>query len=88
MNMLNFHKKILYKHIFDLVKINGYFCMTVGDTHRDKVQISFVNWLKELFKNNGWTLIEDEIRNLECQSMGQKRIQIEHKLVFRKGVLK
>jgi 16S rRNA G966 N2-methylase RsmD len=76
--------ELIYKHIFKMVHQGGYFCMTVGDTHRACMKISFVDWLKELFNNNNWELIEDTIRELSCQSMGQKRIPTEHMLVFRK----
>ena len=78
--------EIIYEHLFSLVKTGGYFCMTVADTHRSNEKISFIDWLYKLFNDNGWSLVSDELRNLECQSMGQKRIQIEHKLVFKKEV--
>ena len=74
----------LYKHIFGLVKVNGFFCMTVADTHRQKQKISFIDWLYDLFQSNGWILEFDEIRTIKSQSMAQKRIQQEHKLVFKK----
>ena len=76
--------EILYKHIFSLIKKDGYFCMTVADTHRQKEKVSFVEWLYDIFKSNGWTLVSDEIRDIQAQSMAQKRIQQEHKLVFKK----
>ncbi len=76
--------ELVYKHIFSLVKEGGYFCMTVADTHRNKSKVSFVEWLYRIFCENGWNLVADDIRQLECQSMAQKRIQYEHKLVFKK----
>ena len=66
--------------------MNGYFCMTVADTQRKNEKVSFIEWLYDIFKNNGWVLVSDEIRELNCQSMAQKRIQYEHKLVFQKKV--
>ena len=74
----------IYKHIFSLVKINGYFCMTVADTQRKKIKISFIEWLNEIFSKSGWILVSDKKRKIESQSMGQKRIPVEHKLVFKK----
>ena len=74
----------IYKHIFSLVKSGGYFCMTVGDTAREKNKISFVSWLINLFTNNGWELIVNETREIIAQSMAQKRIPTEQKIVFRK----
>ena len=78
--------EVIYKHIFSLVKTNGYFCMTVADTQRKNEKVSFIEWLYNIFNNNGWVLVSDEIRELQCQSMAQKRIQYEHKLVFQKKV--
>lgn len=75
----------IYLHLFSCVKQNGYFCMTVADTQRNNEKIKFVDWLKKLFLLNNWILISDELRELESQSMGQKRIQYEHKIVFKKG---
>lgn len=77
--------EILYKHIFSLVKTGGYFCMTVGNTARDNSKISFVDWLIDLFTTNNWTLVSNEERTIKAQSMAQKRIPIEQKLVFRKN---
>lgn len=76
---------IIYKHIFGLVKSGGYFCMTVGNTEREKNKISFVDWLIELFVNNGWSLVSNEQRTIMAQSMAQKRIPTEQKLVFIKN---
>jgi hypothetical protein len=74
----------IYKHVFSMVKSGGYFCMTVSDTHRNKKRIFFYDWLVELFLSNGWILIESNIRDLENQSMPQKRISQEHMVVFKK----
>lgn len=74
----------IYKNIFKMVKTNGHFCMTVSDTHRNNKKISFVEWLINLFIENGWILVENTIRQVENQSMPQKRISQEHMLVFKK----
>lgn len=74
----------LYKHIFSLVKSGGYFCMTVADTQRNNENVSFIKWLYEIFENNGWICVSDETREIMAQSMAQKRIPVEHKLVFKK----
>lgn len=74
----------LYIHIMSLVKINGYACMTVGDTHRNNKKIQFVEWLIKLFEGNNWELVEDIERELKKQSMPQKRIPVEHILIFRR----
>lgn len=58
--------------------------MTVSDTKRKNQQISFVQWLLDLFTLNNWIVVEDTIRQLEHQSMGQKRITEEHLLVLQK----
>lgn len=76
--------KDIYINIIRQIKVGGYFCMTVADTKRNNKPIYFVAWLKELFEENGWIVIEDEIRQLERQSMGQKRIPQEHVLVLKK----
>lgn len=76
----------IYKHIFTLVKKDGYFCMTVADTQRNKEKVSFVDWLYKIFTENNWVLVADDLRELQCQSMSQKRIKYEHKLVFQKKV--
>lgn len=75
----------IYKHIFSMVKKGGYFCMTVSDTHKNKKRIYFYDWLVNLFNNNGWSLVESNIRELESQSMAQKRISEEHMVVFTKN---
>lgn len=77
--------KDIYLNVMQLVKNGGFFCMTVADTKRKNKPIYFVNWLKELFYENGWVVVEDEIRQLQRQSMGQKRIPEEHLLVFKKN---
>lgn len=74
----------LYIHIMKMIKIGGYACMTVGNTHRNNKKIDFVNWLIELFEKNGWILLENSERQLKKQSMPQKRIPVEHILVFRR----
>ena len=76
--------EVIYKHIFSMVKLNGHFCMTVSDTHRNKKRIYFYDWLVKLFEANGWKLIESNIRELENQSMAQKRISEEYLVVFKK----
>lgn len=77
--------KDIYLNVIKQVRVGGYFCMTVADTKRNNKPIYFVAWLKELFSNNGWFIVEDEIRQLERQSMGQKRIPEEHVLVFQRN---
>jgi len=74
----------IYMNIISQVKIGGYFCMTVSDTKRKNLQINFVQWLIDLFLTNNWSIAEDNIRQLEHQSMGQKRITEEHLLVLQK----
>lgn len=74
----------IYKHIFQMVKTGGHFCMTVSDTQRNNKKIFFVDWLIKLFEDNGWALVENNIREIENQSMPQKRIPQEHMLVFKK----
>lgn len=76
--------EVLYKHNFQLVRKGGYFCMTVGNTARDNNKISFVDWLIKLFADNGWNLVSNEERTILAQSMAQKRIPTEQKLVFKK----
>lgn len=74
----------IYLHIMNMVKNNGYWCMTIGDTTRNKEKISFVNWSIDLFQNNGWKLETKKFRDLKNQTMAQKRIKKEAVLVFRK----
>ena len=82
----NFYNEMerIYLHIFNLTKQNGYFCMTVADTQRKKEKINFIDWLYDIFLRNGWVLVSDKKRKIESQSMGQKRIPYEHKIVFKK----
>lgn len=74
----------IYLNIMSQVKVGGYFCMTVSDTKRNNQQINFVDWLIHLFESNNWSIVEDNMRALEHQSMGQKRITEEHLLVLKK----
>ncbi|MGC7157662.1 hypothetical protein [Metamycoplasma hominis] len=60
--------------------------MAVVDTYRQKEKVSFVEWLYDIFQSNGSVLFSDEIRDIQTQTMTQKRIQKEHKLVFKKAV--
>lgn len=74
----------IYINIMSQVKTGGYFCMTISDTKRKNEQIGFVQWIMNLFLSYDWKLIENTIRPLEHQSMGQKRITEEHLLVLQK----
>ncbi len=74
----------IYLNLFSLVREGCYFCMTVSDTKRNNQQINFVQWLIDLFEVNKWSISENTIRQLQHQSMGQKRIVEEHLLVFKK----
>lgn len=74
----------IYLNLFSLVREGGYFCMTVSDTKRKNRQINFVHWLIDLFQTYNWSIAENNIRQLQHQSMGQKRIVEEHLLVFQK----
>ena len=76
--------KILYLHIMELINTNGYFCMTVCNTQRDKKEIKFVEWLIDLFHSKNWGIVENTERYLQNQSMPQKRLPKEHLLVFKK----
>jgi len=76
--------KIIYQKIMNDVKADGYWCMTIGNTTRQRQKIEFKEWSIELFEKNGWTLIEDTERCLKKQTMGQKRIPTENMLVFKK----
>lgn len=73
-----------YLHIMKMVKIGGYWCMTIGDTTRNKKRINFVEWTIDLFRREGWKLISNSYRTLQQQSMAQKRIKQEAMLVFQK----
>lgn len=77
--------KDIYLNVMSQVKIGGLFCMTVADTKRNNKPIYFVDWLKELFLANHWEIVEDGMRQLQRQSMGQKRIPEEHVIVFKKN---
>lgn len=74
----------IYLHVMQMVKKNGYWCMTIGDTTRNKEKISFVNWSINLFESNGWCLETQNFRYLKNQTMAQKRIKKEAVLVFKK----
>ncbi len=74
----------IYLHIFKFVRVGGHFCMTVGNTSRNKRKISFYEWLVNLFLSNGWSVADSKKRTLESQSMAQKRIKEEHVVVFKK----
>lgn len=76
--------KKIYLHVMQMVKKNGYWCMTIGDTTRNKEKISFVNWSIELFEKNGWRLETQNFRYIKNQTMAQKRIKKEAVLVFKK----
>lgn len=82
----NFYKEMekVYLHIMNMVKVNGYWCMTIGDTTRQKEKISFVDWTIELFEKNGWKLNQKNFRYLKQQTMAQKRIKTESVLIFQK----
>jgi len=73
-----------YLHVMKMVKVGGYWCMTIGDTVRQKEKIDFINWTVELFEKNGWKLMRKDFRELQKQTMAQKRIKKEGVLVFKK----
>ncbi|WP_436876395.1 DNA methyltransferase [Mammaliicoccus sciuri] len=85
-NLALFFKEIekSFLNVMDSVKTDGYWVMTIADTTRNKIKIPFIDWTLNLFYENGWVLIEDRIRELQQQSMAQKRIPAEHILVFKK----
>lgn len=74
----------VYKHIMNMVKINGIWCMTIGNTTRNKEKINFVDWTIKLFEKNGWVLEKKTFRYLKQQTMAQKRIKKESILIFKK----
>ena len=74
----------IYIHIMKMVKVGGHWCMTIGNTTRQKHYIDFVGWSIELFEKHGWVLVSNDIRHLEQQTMAQKRIQTENVLIFKK----
>lgn len=82
----NFYNEMenIYIHVMNMVKIGGYWCMTIGNTTRQKEKIDFVDWSINLFENNGWAIEENSYRYLKNQTMGQKRIKTESVLVFKK----
>ena len=82
----DFYKSMskIYKHIMKMVKVDGVWCMTIGDTTRNKEKISFVSWTIGLFESNGWILEKKSYRYLKKQTMAQKRIKTESVLIFRK----
>ena len=69
-----------------MVKDGGFWCMTIGNTTRQKQYIDFIGWTIELFEKNGWMLVSNEVRNLTQQRMAQKRIPTENILIFQKKV--
>lgn len=71
-------------NIMRVVRTDGYWAMTIADTTRNKVKIPFIDWTINLFYEHGWILVEDRIRELQQQTMAQKRIPEEHILVFKK----
>lgn len=76
----------IYIHIMKMVKDGGFWCMTIGNTTRQKQYIDFIGWTIELFEKNGWVLVSNEVRNLTQQTMAQKRIPTENILIFQKKV--
>lgn len=74
----------VYKHIMKMVRKDGYWCMTIGDTTRKQEKINFVEWTINLFENNGWKLEKKSFRYLKQQTMAQKRIKTESILIFKK----
>lgn len=82
-NFYNDMEKI-YLHIMKMVKVGGHWCMTIGNTTRQKEKIQFVEWTITLFEDNGWKLIKKSYRYLKQQTMAQKKIKTESILVFEK----
>ncbi|MDR0873450.1 MAG: site-specific DNA-methyltransferase [Prevotellaceae bacterium] len=74
----------IYTRLMQLVCFGGYICMTVGDTKRKNRAILFTDWLINFFNEQNWIIVEDNMRQLQRQSMGQKRIPEEHVLVLQK----
>lgn len=74
----------VYKHIMRMVRKDGYWCMTIGDTTRNQEKINFVDWTIDLFEKNGWILEKKSFRYLKQQTMAQKRIKTESILIFKK----
>ena len=75
----------VYLHIMQMVKKDGFWCMTIGDTTRNNEKIGFVDWTINLFEKNGWVLEKKSFRYLKQQTMAQKRIKKESILIFRKA---
>lgn len=74
----------VYKHIMKMVRKDGYWCMTIGDTTRNQEKINFIDWTIDLFEKNGWILEKRSFRYLKQQTMAQKRIKTESILIFKK----
>lgn len=74
----------VYIHVMKMVKKNGYWCMTIANTTKKNEKIKFIDWTIQLFESNNWLLVEDKTRELQHQTMGQKRIKTESILVFKK----
>lgn len=74
----------IYLHVMGMVKVNGYWCMTIGNTTRCHQKIDFVAWTIDLFTSNGWELVKENFRYLKQQTMAQKRIKTESVLIFKK----
>lgn len=74
----------VYKHIMAMARKNAIWCMTIGNTTRQKETISFVDWTIKLFLDNNWILKEKKFRYLKQQTMAQKRIKKESILIFEK----
>jgi DNA modification methylase len=73
------------KEIFRVMKEGTYFCLVVGDSHKDFKHIPSSRKLSEIAQTEiGLMLREDVARNLSSQTMGQKRIPKEFILVFEK----
>ena len=75
----------IYLHIMNMVKIGGYWCMTIGDTTRKNEKINFVDWTVLLFEQYNWKLIKKSFRYLKHQTMAQKKIKTETILIFQKS---
>lgn len=74
----------IYLHVMNMVKIGGYWCMTIGDTTRKNEKINFVDWTVLLFERYNWELIKKSFRYLKNQTMAQKKIKTETILIFQK----
>lgn len=76
--------KTIYLKIMMTIKLDGYWCMTIANTERRKKEIKFIEWSTDLFQAEKWIIVENTKRQLEQQTMGQKRIPVETILVFQK----